>query len=117
VEKNKMMLSRAQPIKVIGVRPPRAEPSNHYASTLIESDSLEVVRWFLPAGKDVSWHELRGEITLHCLEGNVVFCTGESECELSAGELIHIASADNHWLRAIEDSLLLLTILDRSKAS
>jgi hypothetical protein len=40
-----------------------------------------------------------------------VFSTEESECELTAGKLLYLSGSDEHALRAVEDSSLLVTIL------
>lgn len=107
----------AQPTSVIDIGALEIELNHGQAFTLIKTDSLEVLRWVLPAGKDIGRHELVGEITLHCLEGNIVLCTGDSECELIAGDLIHLSDSDNPWLRAIDNSILLLTVLLRQNTS
>jgi quercetin dioxygenase-like cupin family protein len=75
------------------------------------TDRLEVIRLVLPAGKEIKRHNVPGEITVQCLEGNVVCSTEQSECELSAGNLLYLSGSDDHALRAVEDASLLVTIL------
>ena len=58
-----------------------------------------------------------GEITLQCLEGNVVFTSGESERQLASGDLMYLNGSDEHSLHAIVDSSLLLTIVLKPKTS
>lgn len=70
-----------------------------------------LIRLVLPAGKEIEQHSVPGEITVQCLEGNAVFSTGQSECELTGGKLLYLKSSENHALRAIEDASLLVTIL------
>jgi quercetin dioxygenase-like cupin family protein len=78
---------------------------------LVKTDHVEVIRLVLPAGKEIKQHNVSGEITVQCLEGNVVFSAGKSECELTAGKLLYLSGSDEHALRAVEDTSLLLTIL------
>ena len=106
-----MAISHAQPTEVIDVRPLGAELKDAQTTTLIKTECLEVIRLVLPAGKEIKRHHVPGEITVHCLEGNVVFSTEQSECELTAGKLLYLSGSDDHALRAIEDSSLLVTIL------
>jgi quercetin dioxygenase-like cupin family protein len=65
----------------------------------------------LPAGKAISEHQVNGEITVQCLEGHVEFTSNGVTRSLSAGELVYLAGASKHSLRAVENSSLLLTIL------
>jgi quercetin dioxygenase-like cupin family protein len=55
---------------------------------------LEVIRLILPGGKEIDEHKVRGEITLQCLEGKVQFRSAESECELTAGQLIYVPASE-----------------------
>ena len=60
---------------------------------MVKTDSLEVIRLILPAGKKIKRHEVLGEITVFCLEGKIAFEAGDSECQLTAGKLIHLAGS------------------------
>ncbi len=112
-----MAIPHAKPTDVIDVRPLGAGLTKAQTTTLVKTDSLEVIRLVLPAGKEIKRHAVGGEITVQCLEGKVAFRTGESECELTAGTMIYLAGSAEHSLRAIEDASLLVTILLKHKAS
>jgi quercetin dioxygenase-like cupin family protein len=112
-----MAIPHAKPAEVIDVRPLGAQLEEAQTTTLVKTDALEVIRLVLPAGKELKPHEVPGEITVQCLEGKVVFGTEESECELTAGKLLYLAGSDEHSLRAVDDSSLLVTILLKHKAS
>lgn len=111
-----MAIPHAKPTEVVDVRPLGAELNNAQTTTLVKTTLLEVIRLVLPAGKEIGRHDVSGEITVQCLEGIVVFRFRDSECELTAGKLIYLAGADEHSLRAVENSSLLLTILLKQKA-
>jgi quercetin dioxygenase-like cupin family protein len=110
-----MAISHAKPTERVNVRPLGERFSTAQTTTLVKTDSIEVIRLVLPAGKEIARHEVPGEITLQCLEGKIQVCAGDSACELAAGELIYVSSSAPHSLHADEDSSLLLTILLRPK--
>ncbi|MCA9146960.1 MAG: cupin domain-containing protein [Planctomycetales bacterium] len=110
-----MAISHAKPAEVIDIRPLGAKIDGAQTTTLVKTDSLEVIRLVLPAGKEIKRHQVPGEITVLCLEGNIAFQAGDAECELTTGKLIYLAGSVEHALRAIEDSSLLVTILLHKK--
>src|SRR6476620_5653874 len=105
-----MAIPHEKPGTVIDVRPLGGALADTTTATLIKTDSLEVIRIVMPAGKDIPRHNVPGEITVQCLEGNVEFHIGELQLELTAGTLLYLEGADEHWLHANEDSSLLVTI-------
>lgn len=114
-----MAIPHAVPAEVIDIRPFGAELEDAQTTTLVKTGCLEVIRLVLPAGKKIKRHSVPGEITVQCLEGTVVFSTEQSECELTAGKLLYLVGSDEHALRAVENSSLLVTILlecEHSKA-
>ena len=106
-----MAIPHAKPGTVIDVRPLGGALVNMMTATLIKTDTLEVIRIVMPAGKDIPRHKVPGEITVQCLEGSVEFHIGELKRELTAGSLLYLEGADEHWLHANEDSSLLVTII------
>ena len=106
-----MAIPHAQSAQVIDVRPLGPALTAERTTTLVKTDALEVIRIVLPAGKAVAEHQVKGEITLQCLEGKIEFDSGDAAVELSAGQLIYLAGSQKHSLRAVDDSSLLLTIL------
>jgi quercetin dioxygenase-like cupin family protein len=105
-----MAIQHAQPAEVIDVRPLGDRASAAQTSTLIKTQAIEVIRLVLPAGKELAAHKAPGEITLHCLEGRILFRTGATQCELAAGEMLYLLGSQEHSLRATVDSSLLLTM-------
>lgn len=113
-----MAIPHAKPTEVIDVRPLGAGLKDAQTTTLIKTDCLELIRLVLPTGKEIKQHNVPGEITVQCLEGNVLFSTEQSQCELTAGKMLYLSGSANHALRAVQDSSLLVTILldHRTKA-
>ena len=77
---------------------------------LIKASQLEVARLVLPAGRGLPEHQVRGEITLQCIEGRVEFSAHGATQVLVAGDWLHLAAGAPHGLRALSDASLLLTI-------
>ena len=106
-----MAIPHAKPGEVVDVRPLGAALSAANTWTIVKTETLEVIRIVLPAGKQLPPHKVPGEITVHCLEGRVEFRVGELKRELTAGEFLYLEGGSEHALRAREGSSLLVTIL------
>ncbi|MCZ2075700.1 MAG: cupin domain-containing protein [Bryobacterales bacterium] len=108
-----MAIPHARSGEVIDIRP--LGPALHEARTtaLVKTDSLEVIRLVIPAGKDIPVHCTHGEITIQCLEGRITLTTGNSSQDLNAGQLLYLAGDEPHGLHGIENAAVLLTILLR----
>ena len=64
----------------------------------------------LLAGHDLSEHDSPGEATLQVLEGHVRVTTGDDSWDGKAGDYVAVPR-ERHALHAVEDSVILLTIL------
>lgn len=105
-----MAISHARPGQVIDL--PTAAVSQGETGTiaLFKAEQLEVIRMVLPAGQDVPPHSVEGEITAHCLSGRVSITGPERTVELGAGQMLYLSGGQEHSLRALADSILLVTI-------
>jgi quercetin dioxygenase-like cupin family protein len=64
----------------------------------------------LLAGHDLSEHDSPGEATLQVLQGHVRLTTSGDARDGKTGDYIAIP-AERHALRAVEDSVIMLTVL------
>ena len=80
-------------------------------TTLAKTIDVEVIRLVVPRGKEIPTHKAPGPITVHCLEGRVLFTANGKSRELGPGDFLHLSAAEPHSLKGIEDSSLLVTIL------
>ena len=64
----------------------------------------------LAGGHELSEHHTPGETTLQVLRGHVRLATADDAWEGQAGDLL-VVPRDRHGLQAIEDSVVLLTVL------
>ncbi len=105
-----MAIPHAVPGDVIDVRPLGTALAGAKSHALFKSRELELMRIVLRAGEELPPHAVPGELTLQCLEGKITFSGASGVRELTAGQLVYAAGHETHWLRAIEDASLLLTI-------
>ncbi|MFE1644280.1 cupin domain-containing protein [Microbacterium sp. P01] len=67
----------------------------------------------LTAGESLAEHENPGEATLQVLEGRVLLISGDVSWNGSPGDLMTIPDG-RHSLDAVEDSVILLTVVKQS---
>ena len=75
------------------------------------------MRLVMPAHKTMPSHRVKGEITIHCLEGEASVTTPSRSCELRAGQLVMLDGGEPHAVTAIADASLLVTVLLHTHSS
>ena len=110
-----MAIPHAASGDVVDVRPLGAAITTTITHTIVKTDDLEVIRMVLLAGNELPPHEVPGDITVQCLEGQVKFSVGNVVRELTPGTFLYVTGGGKHSLRAAEDSSLLVTILLKHK--
>ena len=106
-----MAIPHAQPGEVVDVRPLGSALASAQTQTLFRAEQVEVIRLVVPAGKEISEHKAKGEITVQCLEGRVTFTAFGKTQNLEAGKLLSLPTGEPHSVKGIENASLLLTIL------
>lgn len=85
---------------------------SHFSSiALAKTDEQELIRMVLPKDKRVPEHHVPGEVTMLCLQGEVAVEAGGRGQVLRAGQMMYLNGGVAHALHALQDSLLLRTIL------
>lgn len=108
-----MAISHAASGQVIDVHPLAEKLSEARTLALFKTDGLEVMRPVVPAHKTVPSHQVKGEITVQCLEGEIGFTAAGQTQRMKAGALLYLAGGVEHSLKAVQDSSLLLTLVLR----
>ena len=85
-----MALHHAQPGVPVPVQPFGASLQGQKTSALFKSETLEVIRLVLMAGKRLPVHQVPGEMTLQCLEGQLTLSQNGNHQTLSAGQLLFL---------------------------
>ena len=108
-----MAMTHAASGELIDIRPLGAALRQTHSRTLVRADHLEVFRFVLAAGQTAPDHKAAGALTIQCLEGAVELDAHGRTQILRAGDMVYLADAEPHEVRALEDASLLVPILLR----
>ena len=106
-----MAITHATSGQLIDVQPLGQQLCEARNVALFKTDELEVMRLVMPAGKTMPSHWVKGQITIHCLEGEIDLSAGGHTQRMKAGQMVWLERAVDHALTAVRDSSLLLTIV------
>jgi quercetin dioxygenase-like cupin family protein len=109
-----MALRHALPGEVVDLLKPRQELGR--TAAIVKSSSFEAVRLVVNAGNEIPSHQVEGPITLQCVSGRTIVGFESSQVEIQSGQWLYLEGGIPHWLRGIEDSVLVLTILFGKRA-
>jgi quercetin dioxygenase-like cupin family protein len=88
----------------------------HFTSVaLAKTDHMELIRLVLPTEREMPLHRVDGEITLLCLQGEIVCDAHGQATVLRPGEMLYLLGGVPHGVRANQDAVALLTILLKQK--
>lgn len=105
-----MALRHAESAEVIKLVPSASEKP-HKTAAIVKHRDFEAVRLVVNAGAEIPPHQVKGPITLQCVSGSVVLGLNGNELELRPGQWTYLEGGVQHWVRGVEDSVLLLTII------
>ena len=108
-----MAIAHAAPGQLVDVQPLGSQLCEARTFALFKTNELEVMRVVMPTGKTVPAHKVKGEITIHCLEGQVDLMAGGQIQRMKAGQLVWLEGSVDHALKAVQDASLLVTIVLR----
>ncbi len=106
-----MALPHAHPLDIVDIRPLGAAVHSAVSTSLLKTDSLQLMRLVLPAGQGMPEHEVPGAVTIQCLEGQATVSAPSRSCDLHAGELVMLDGGERHAVKAVTDCSLLVTIV------
>ena len=81
-----MALTHTPSSEVVRIAPLGNALTSAITSAILKADELEVIRVVVPQGKTLPQHQVPGEITLYCLEGEVELQTEDAVQVLAAGD-------------------------------
>lgn len=111
-ERTVMAIPHAYPGIPVDLRPEDESFSAPRTTALVKNDRFEAIRLVLPRGHDVCHdHEVEGAITVQCVEGRVALTAHGRTHELPPGHWAYLPGHAPHTLRAVEDSVALLTVM------
>lgn len=101
-----MALLHAKSGEVVALDPHSARRSE----TLIRDDHMEVVQMVLEAGQYLKEHMAAGAMIVQVLKGAVEFEAHGHARHMVPGHLMFLRDSEPHAVRALEDTVLLLSI-------
>ena len=108
-----MAIAHAASGQLIDVQPLADGLSQARTTALFKTGALEVMRLVVPAHKSVPAHQVRGEVTVQCLEGSIRFNSDGKDQLLVAGDMLYLAGGVVHSLTGVEDACALVHIVLR----
>lgn len=105
-----MALTRTPSSEVVQIAPLGAALPGAITSALLKAEQLEVIRVVVLAGKTLPQHQVPGEITLLCIEGEVQLETPGNVQALHPQDFVHLEGGTPHAIIGVTDASLLLTI-------
>lgn len=84
--------------------------------TLVKEGPLRLTIMAIGPGGDLPAHRTDGPVTIHMLEGNVLFQALNHEYPLSTGDVLVLAAGVEHSARSMTGGLLLLTVVHAPSA-
>jgi quercetin dioxygenase-like cupin family protein len=106
-----MALPKAASGDIIDLQHPGDDLTQFSSIALARTDELELIRMTIPKGKGIPEHHVPGEVTLLCLQGEIVVDAHGASQTLRAGQLMYLNGGQAQALHATQDSLLLRTIM------
>ena len=108
-----MALPHAGLLDIINVAPLGEALGQAVSTSLIKTSRVQLLHLVLPAHKDVPYHHVDDECTIHCLEGTVEVVMGAGVRQLNAGGVVVLPAQESHSLRARTDCAVLVTLILR----
>ena len=86
------------------------------ARTLVKDGPLRLTLIALAAGGSMPPHSAEGPVTIHVLDGDVVFDVDQKEYPLVPGEVLVLGSGVRHGVRSSTGCVFLLTVVHMPSA-
>lgn len=84
------------------------------SKAITKSDGFELARLVVSAGTEMhrsKYCRVSGPIVVQCLNGEIELKTRDAITTIKAGQLVYLLADTDHAIRAVLDSVILLTIL------
>ena len=78
--------------------------------TLVKEGLLRLTLIALAPGGNLERHRAAGPVTMHVIEGEVVFTVPDREYAMTAGDILTLAPGVEHAARSVQGGVFLLTV-------
>lgn len=106
-----MATHHASPAEVVDLETWAEDMPNEKTKVIVKTDEMELARLVIPAGKEIPIHKVTGPIVVHCINGKVEFTAMDKTQTLLPNQLLYLNPDELHLVKAVEDSVVLLTII------
>ena len=106
-----MATHHASPAEVIDLGTWAQDLPNEKTKAIVKTDEMELARLVIPAGKEIPTHKVTGPIIVHCISGEIELTAMGKTQLLTPNQLLYLMSDEPHLVKAVEDSVVLLTII------
>lgn len=90
----------------------QAAPDSTVSRTVLSQEGVRVVLFSFDAGQELTEHTAAMPVLLQVLSGHLAVTADDRIIDLRPGDLAHLTTRCPHSVRAVEPSVLMLTMLD-----
>ncbi|MEC4747624.1 hypothetical protein [Methylomicrobium sp. Wu6] len=106
-----MATHHASPGEIVDLATWAQDVPNEKTKVIAKTVEMELVRLVLSAGKEFAGHKVSGPCVIHCITGEVECPAMGTTQALTSGQLLYLMPGEPHAVRAVVDSVVLLTIV------
>jgi len=106
-----MATHHASPSEIVDLETWSQDLPGEHAKAIVKTPEMELARLVFPAGGEFPNHKVSGPIVVHCIKGEIEFVAMGATRILKTGQLVYLMPDEPHSIRAIADSVVLLTII------
>lgn len=106
-----MATHHATPGEVVDLETWAQDVPDEQSKVIVKTDEMELVRLVLPAGKEFADHKVSGACVIHCITGEIECSAMGATKALTPGQLLYLMPDEPHSVKAVVDSVVLLTII------
>ncbi|WP_340123666.1 hypothetical protein [Methylobacter svalbardensis] len=106
-----MATHHAAPNEIVDLATWAQDVPNEKTKVIVKTDEMELVRLTFPAGKEFANHKVSGPCVIHCITGEIECAAMETIQVLTPGQLLYLMPDELHSVKAVVDSVVLLTII------
>lgn len=81
------------------------------SKAIVKTTAMELARLVIPSGEEFPNHKVAGPTVIHCTTGRIELAAMGKTQVLTADQLLYLPPGEPHSIRAVVDSVVLLTIL------
>lgn len=109
-----MATHHASPGEIVDLKTWAQDLPGEGNKVIAKTEEMELMRLVLPAGRDIPSHKVQGPLVIHCITGEIELTAMGSTRMLAPDQLLYLMPGEPHSVRAISDSVFLLTVIFKS---